>query len=320
MTETLSFNLKDLLDRLHPQQHTLIVGSAFIDLLIRVPQLPKSGADMTGLFEGSKVGGCAFNVADVLAKLQLPFDALLPIGEGMFAHQVRAEFVRRSYPQKIFLGRGDNGWCMTLIEEGGERTFVTMPGIETHFEPSWLKAAHVEDFDYIYISGYQTEGENAEVMLAGLQNARDDALIVYDPGTRTPYISAAFFERMEQLPVMYTLNAAEAAALTGCDSPEKAALELARRTGRPSVVTMGELGALTADKGQCLRIPGFNITPVDTVGSGDAHSGGLIAGLMCCLTLPEAVYLANAAAAYVTAHQGAACAADPQTLLNFLQQ
>ena len=66
MTETLSFNLKDLLDRLHPQQHTLIVGSAFIDLLIRVPQLPKSGADLLSRPSGSTIGagGLNFSVRD----------------------------------------------------------------------------------------------------------------------------------------------------------------------------------------------------------------------------------------------------------------
>ena len=44
---------------------------------------------------------------------------------------------------------------------------------------------------------------------------------------------------------------------------------------------------------------------------------GFIAGLMCDLALEDAVKLANYTAAYVTAHQGAACAPTADQMLAF---
>ena len=47
---------------------------------------------------------------------------------------------------------------------------------------------------------------------------------------------------------------------------------------------------------------------VDTIGSGDAHAGGVLAGLASGFTLAEAVLLGNAVASWVTAQEGAATA------------
>ena len=67
--------------------------------------------------------------------------------------------------------------------------------------------------------------------------------------------------------------------------------------------------------GEARRIAGFPVQVVDTIGSGDAHTGGVIAGLMCGLTLDESVLLANAVASYVTGCEGAATAPTRGELL-----
>lgn len=68
--------------------------------------------------------------------------------------------------------------------------------------------------------------------------------------------------------------------------------------------------------GDVRRIPGFPVAVVDTIGSGDAHTGGVIAGLMCGLTLDESVLLANAVASFVTGSEGAATAPTRGELLS----
>ena len=63
------------------------------------------------------------------------------------------------------------------------------------------------------------------------------------------------------------------------------------------------------------RIPGFPVAIVDTIGSGDAHTGGVIAGLMCGLPIDECVLLANRVASVVTGREGGACAPTIDELL-----
>ena len=309
--------LSTIAAELKPKKKVLILGSAFVDVLIKTPCMPVSGGDLRGDFQAAKVGGCSFNAADVLAKLHLPFDALLPIGEGMMADLVRTEFARRHYPCQCFSGYGDNGWCLTLIEPSGERTFITMPGLETRFNLAWFDNVPLENYDLIYLSGYQTEGDNAQVILQALQRVRKDALIVYDPGPRTPYLDASVLRALEDLPLMHALNAAEAMHLSTASDAKTAALTLHARTGHPAIVTCGAQGALIAQDENCVQVPGFAIELADTVGSGDAHSGGLIAGLMCDLPLADAVLLANATAACVSARPGPACCPELDEFLHF---
>ena len=62
-------------------------------------------------------------------------------------------------------------------------------------------------------------------------------------------------------------------------------------------------------------IEGFPVDVVDTIGSGDSHTGGFIAGRMCGLPLDESARLANAVASVVTGREGAATAPTVAELL-----
>ena len=54
---------------------------------------------------------------------------------------------------------------------------------------------------------------------------------------------------------------------------------------------------------------------VDTIGAGDSHAGGTLAGLAAGWSLPESVQLGNAVAAWVVSHRGGDCAPTREALL-----
>ena len=312
--------LNGILNSLKPKHKVFILGSAVVDLVLSVDRLPKSGEDISAAFQGGKVGGCAFNVADVLMKLNLPCTTYFPVGEGMFAELVKQEFIRRSLSISQVRNCGDNGWNLSIVEPCGERTFITMSGLECRMQPQWFEKVNFSDFDYFYLSGYQAEGENGEVMLEILKRKRKDSFLVFDPGPRSEFIPPEKLHQFEELNCIYTINAKEACILSGKDYPDEAALELSRRTGNPAVITDGAKGAYLAFNNKVSLIPGAAIKVADTIGSGDAHTGGFIAGVMCNLPLEDAVRLANYTAAYVTAHQGAACAPTVDEMLSFFTE
>ena len=43
-------------------QKSLIIGAAFVDVIMDVAQMPTSGSDVTAKLKSYNVGGCAFNV------------------------------------------------------------------------------------------------------------------------------------------------------------------------------------------------------------------------------------------------------------------
>ena len=293
----------ELIDALIAQERLLVVGSAFVDVIVHVPRLPLSGEDVEGSSRQQVVGGCAFNVADVVAKLELPFETLIPIGEGMLAERVRESFRMRAMATREYHDLGDNGWCLSFVEPSGERTFVSMSGIEKCFRPQWLDAVAPEAQDLIYLSGYQTDERNADFIAALL-----------DPGPCADRIPQAMKEAVLAANAILKVNASEARVLAPAADVETSARTLSLSTGCPVVVTDGARGALVVEGEEMLRVPGFPVHVVDTIGSGDAHAGGMLAGLMCGFPLPEAVLLGNAVASWVTGEEGGASAPNAARL------
>lgn len=300
-------SIEAILDCLQPKKKALIIGAAFVDVIVHVENLPRSGGDVQGKFETTTVGGCAFNVADVLHKLALSFDLMIPVGCGSYAQLVRTAMEKNGYHAVQNHDNFDNGWCISLVEPTGERTFISVPGIETKMKREWFDHFEISTYDYIYVSGYEAEGDNGLVLIDVLQKKNPAAIIIFDPGPRAPFIRPEVMQDFLTLGVIFSINRSEALALTGEKTVENAGRKLFEWSSKPAIITNGSNGAIIAGQ-EIICIPGFKIDVVDTIGAGDAHTGGILAGLLCDLTLAESVYLANRIAAYVVGQSGAASA------------
>jgi rfaE bifunctional protein kinase chain/domain len=108
-------------------------------------------------------------------------------------------------------------------------------------------------------------------------------------------------------PVVFKMNAAELAALSGTktdltlDEIKEIALTLAREHARAVFVTAAERGIIGASPwGDTEHVPALPIRgPIDIVGAGDSVTANLAAALATGAKLREAVELANAAASVV---------------------
>ena len=300
-------SLNEIISDLKPQNKVFIIGAAIVDTIIKLDRLPTSGEDITAYYTSQSVGGCAFNVADVLSKLNLPFDLMVPVGTGSYSKIIQETMARRNYKATFINGSLDNGCCLSFVEKSGERTFITMPGLETAMKTDFFADYPVEEYDYIYISGYEVEGANGQVLLEILQRKKPSAKIIFDPGPRVNFINPDILKQLLFMNTILTINDKEALAMINTTDVAYAGRKLHMITNEPVVITLGKDGALiAADKTQI--IPGFKIVVKDTIGAGDAHTGGILVGLLCNLNLDEAVYLANKIAAYVVSQEGAATA------------
>ncbi len=131
-------------------------------------------------------------------------------------------------------------------------------------------------------------------------------------------------------PVLFKMNAAELAALTGTQ-PSSAisdiaavAVGLARQNGRPVFVTLAERGIVGASPdGKSEHVPALPVRgEIDIVGAGDSVSANLLAALAAGATLREAMELANLAASIVVHQLGTTGSASVAQLrqLGFGQQ
>ena len=117
-------------------KRVLVIGAAFVDVIVNVPQLPTAGGDVTGMPVSSVVGGCAFNVDGALRRAEVSSDLLVPVGQGQYAEVVRQTMATKHIPLLLQVQGTDNGWDLCMVEPNGERTFLTVPGVEQKWEPA----------------------------------------------------------------------------------------------------------------------------------------------------------------------------------------
>lgn len=308
------YNLNDILNKLNSNKQVLIIGAAIVDIIVNIEKLPKSGEDITAKKTSQSVGGCAFNVADVLNKLHLPFDLMIPIGHGYYSEIICKLFKTKNYPIYRVNEPIDNGYCLSLVEHDGERTFITMPGLELSMKKDWFNHLNINDYDYIYLSGYELEGSNGNVLVDILQSKKTSAKVIFDPGPRLKFIDKNVLESIFHMNCILTMNNKEAFALANESNIENAGKKLYSITHEPVIITNGNKGAIIATN-TIDTIKGFSVQVKDTIGAGDAHTGGILAGLSCNLNLQDSVYLANKIASIVVSKEGVATAPSLRDIL-----
>ena len=282
----------------------LILGSAVIDIIVTIDRLPLAGEDIPGLQTGMIVGGCAFNVSKILDGLQIPHDLCVPVGQGMYADHIREALHEGGHEVLIEDDREDNGYCLSLVEKDGERTFISIDGIETKWHDAWLERLHAADYDYLYASGYgfQDGNSSGEVLLRFLCGKKADAKLILDPGPRL--LGKQFEEKLLQMGTILKMNQSEAKAMGQSENVRKAAENLHHRTGQPVIITMGQAGTLLHTTEGEEIIPTVPVKVIDTIGAGDSHTAGFIAALANGKSLREACREANHIAACVVQHVG----------------
>lgn len=305
------------LGTLQQQRPVTVIGSAVIDVIADAYALPWRGCDIELKQQGVNIGGCALNVAVALKRLGIEATNALPLGQGVWAEIVRNSLARQGIDSVINDASGDNGWCLALVEPDGERTFMSFTGVENDWNDDWLARLPVTPDGLAYLSGYQLTAPCADRLVAWL--ADSDATALIDFGPRIADIPADRFARIMACKPVITVNRQEAEIVAEqhnlpSDPASLGAAWLAR-WGSPLIVRLDSDGAWYFTPQAQGQIAAKPVTVVDTIGAGDSHAGGVLAGLAAGWSMAEAVTLGNAVAAWVVAHRGGDCAPTREELL-----
>ncbi|WP_437616288.1 PfkB family carbohydrate kinase [Erwinia sp. V71] len=317
---------KDL-TRLAGHLPVCVVGAAVVDVIADAYSLPHRGSDIELHQQGVNVGGCALNVAIALHRLGIPSVNALPLGNGIWAGIVRQKLAEYGIHSVLETASGDNGWCLALVEPDGERTFLSVSGVENQWDAVLLDALPQPENRWIYLSGYQLASHSGEVLIQWLERQATPYQLLVDFGPRLADISDAHFTRIMALNPLITVNRQEAELLwqerLGATDVFDAHALLTRwqqRFGSAMVVRLDSDGAGYHDGETQGWQPALATTVVDTIGAGDSHAGGLLAGLASGWSLADSVALGNAVASFVVSQRGGDCAPDRATLTTYWQQ
>ena len=290
----------------------LIIGSTCVDVILRLDHLPTTGEDMHPV-QRFAMGGCAFNVAQVPKDYDVDLRFVTPIGDhGVFSDFVRAHLDNAGFRGPITVPDSENGCCYCLVERSGERTFLSVHGIEYSFHAEYMDAFAGERFDYTYICGLEVEETTGGELVAWLEAHPDIAgTVVYAPGPRGIEVDTDRTERILGMHPILHLNEQEAQALAGMSGSEDRVLAAVQalhvKTQNMVIVTCGADGVLwiSAD-GSVHSAPSVPSTVVDTIGAGDSHCGAVLTGLTLGWTEEDTMRFANQIASEVVAQEGGA--------------
>ena len=287
----------------------LIIGAAMLDIIMEIDRLPKSGEDIYAKSQDMTVGGCAYNASDILKHFKVKHTFFAPVGMGMYAGFIEKELEKSGHVSAVKSEKMDNGYCLCMVEADGERTFLTIPGIECRFEKEWFDELHAEEYHSAYVSGYELEGEGGAVILEFLEK-NPEIEVYYAPGPRITYVSEEKRKRMSALSPVLHLNEMEALTYTEKRAVEEAAKALSKETNNTVIITLGSKGAYLMENGIGTVITSEKAEVVDTIGAGDSHIGAVMAMRALGNDFEMAVQAANKVSAMVVGVKGPTLTAE----------
>jgi len=150
-------------------QKILSIGALIVDLVCEVSQLPQSGRGEVVKNYQMTLGGSESNVANIIRQLGEECQLLAPVGRGVFADFARKQLRQNGFEPFVVQTELDNGVCVILVEPDGERTMITLPGIERAFDPVWFDSLDPKEFSAAIASGYELDGPGGNPIIDFLE-------------------------------------------------------------------------------------------------------------------------------------------------------
>ena len=132
----------------------------------------------------------------------------------------------------------------------------------------------------------------------------------YAKGMRIALNPSPFNEKLDAVDMskisLFLLNEVEGFQITGLTEPEDIIVKLLDMYPDAGIVlTLGEDGAIYADRQQRYRQPSFQVQAVDTTAAGDTFTGYFLAGLCEGMAIPEVLKWSAKAASIAVSRPGA---------------
>jgi ribokinase len=264
-----------------------------LDVVVQAQSAPQRGTDVGGSIR-FRTGGSAANAARSFAALGGRASLICVVGQDAIAGRLLASVRAAGVVVHAVRARGRTPRLLALIDEQGERSFVTDRSVADELPPELLKTAWLAHVDGVHIPAYS--------LLNGTlpQAARNAAQFVHAAGgtvsvdlaSHRPLLArgrgAALAAIRTVQPDVVLANSSEAAALTGL-RPGRGSSALDERlldVAPLAIVKQGPSGcrivwrAHVGEAALAIDVATRPIVASDTTGAGDAFDAGFLHSLL----------------------------------------
>jgi ribokinase len=300
----------------------LVFGSINIDLVTRVPHIPKPGETVLSPRYETFFGGKGANQAVAAARASLAETVVMAgaVGDDGFGRSAVDNLERQGVGIAcIALSPEPTGCAFITVDPSGENAITVASGANAGLAPA---AADGFRPDPATVAILQMEVPAASSLAVARRVRAAGGRTIWNLAPATAGISsddlAAIFAASSFV-VMNEHEAITAAAASGesTEDPIHAAAAVAVSRSTACIATLGPRGAVAIEPdGTRLVVPAPAIDPVDTTGAGDAFVGLLAAFLHEGMDIGESMRLACAGAALACLKSGAQSAMPSRKELN----
>lgn len=285
-----------------------VIGSSNLDFAVAVPRLPREGETVSGGELAASAGGKGANQAIAARRLGADVQFVTLLGADPMGDRLADTLARAGLPGGPVerTSEAATGVALIVVDPEGRNQIAVAPGANHRLTVD-RAARHVALLDWADVVLLQLETPLDTVRWALEEARRRGKTTILNPApARVLPLPADLLSLVDYL----TPNEVEAGLLTGREvrgreDADRAARALVASGVGTTVVTLGGAGALAARASGGWHVPAFPVTPVDTVGAGDAFNGALAALLAVEAPIDDALLVANATAALTCTRRGA---------------
>ncbi len=286
-------------------KNIVVVGSANMDLVMRVSRLPKPGETLLGSQFMTAHGGKGANQAVAAARLGANVTFVGCVGNDAFGALQREGFQQEGICVSHLKTSttAPTGTAMILLADSGQNVIVLASAANFELMPQDLEPLR-DVFAEADLVMSQLEVP-LETVGAAMRLSRDTgAFSILDIGSAQP-----LEDELLASADLVSPNETEAEALTGIvvdslETAREAAQHLHNAGVSHVVMKLGARGCLYYGEAEELYVPAFKVDAVDTTAAGDAFTAAL--GVAWdTMPLADALRFANAAGALAATVEGA---------------
>ena len=290
----------------HPE--IVVIGSLNADLVQSVDRLPRPGETLVGgdleIFSGGKGANQAFAAGRMGARARM----IGQVGSDGLASLLLASLESAGVNTAAVGKAGiSTGAAVIFVLPDGENVIVISPGANATVTPALVaeRLGRIDSGAYLLV---QLEIPIESVAKSLTMAKARGATTILDPAPARA-LPSELLRNVDYI----TPNETEALALLGEDgssmATDAAAGAAAQRIldlgPRNAILKLGARGCLISTPRGTSRVPGFQVTPVDTTAAGDVFNAALATALAEGMPTAGAARFANAAAALSVTKPGA---------------
>ena len=283
----------------------LVVGSANIDLVTRVPRCPKPGESLVGTSFATVPGGKGANQAVAAVRLGAETTFIGCVGDDEFGGMLRANLAREGVNVehiKVHPTQSTGTACIYVMDDGDNAIVVT-PAANHGLQPKDIDALRpvIASHDVV-LTQLEIPLETVEALLRVSRDEGVFSILDAGPVRDTPI-------ELLQLADVVSPNETETEAFTGVSIQSEhdaavAAVHFHESGTETLVIKLGARGALLSTAAAQHYEPALVVDAIDTVAAGDAFTAAL--ALVWGDGTPATVLrFANAAGALAATKSGA---------------